>query len=326
MDPIKNMISSTDPVDSDPSPSEAEAALRRMLTSPPLYSDSLPAGVIPLADRQRRKARIAGVLTLTAAAVAAGVLVATNLGSITMAPAPAGSNNAIVAPTSAPTDTTTNPPTVTPSPEVPVPTSAAPPPATPTPEVEAWQKFTSAEGKISFDYPAGWTVATPPRTGEASSVDVDVADEEGSIVASLHYGPSGGIGGGCRGPVPYSVLDSIVLDLPYNDSAADTITPRFTFRALQEPDHVTASYGLTSNMAGSNGTSCMFYNVVSGPPESPLYSFADTYQVNAGAPQNSGVQNGAKTFATMDDARAYMQTAEYLNAKRMITSLKIKVG
>ncbi len=145
----------------------------------------------------------------------------------------------------------------------------------------------------------------------------------GLIVASLHYGPSGGIGGACRGPVPYTVLDSTVLDLPYNTSAADTITPRFTFRALQEPDRVTASYGLTSSVAGKDGTSCMFYNVVSGPAEAPLYSFADAFQVNAGAPMNSGARKGAKTFPTMDAARAYMQTPEYLNAKRMITSLKI---
>lgn len=321
MDPIETTISAADPVNCDPSPTEAEAALRRILTAPPLFSDS-PAEATPFAARQRRKARIAGVLTLTAAAVATGVLVAANLGSLTVAPAPAGSNNAIVAPTASPMDTATAP-TAAPPLDSPVPASAAPAPAIPSPKVQEWKKFTDAGGKISFDYPAQWTVATPTATPAAPSVDVDVADEEGLIVASLHYGPSGGIGGACRGPVPYTVLDSTVLDLPYNTSAADTITPRFTFRALQEPDRVTASYGLTSSVAGKDGTSCMFYNVVSGPAEAPLYSFADAFQVNAGAPMNSGARKGAKTFPTMDAARAYMQTPEYLNAKRMITSLKI---
>jgi hypothetical protein len=155
-------------------------------------------------------------------------------------------------------------------------------------------------------------------------VDVEVANAEGAVVASLHYGPSGGIGGACQGPVPYTVLDSVVLALPYNASASDIITPRFTFRALQEPDHVTASYGITSSTAGKDGKSCMFYNVVSGPAEAPLYSFADAFQVNAGAPAESGKSNGAKTFSSMEAARAYMLTPEYLNAKRMITSLKIK--
>lgn len=149
---------------------------------------------------------------------------------------------------------------------------------------------------------------------------------EGSPVASLLYGPSGGIGGACQDPVPYTVLDSLVLDLPYNTSASDTIEPRFTFRALQEADHVTASYGITSSPAGKDGKTCMFYNVVSGPAEAPLYSFADAFQVNAGGTVESGDRIGAKVFPSMEAARTYMLTPDYLNAKRMITSLKINVG
>ena len=38
------------------------------------------------------------------------------------------------------------------------------------------------------------------------------------------------------------------------------------------------------------------------------------------------MRKGAKTFPSLDAARAYMQTPEYLNAKRMITSLKINEG
>jgi hypothetical protein len=197
-------------------------------------------------------------------------------------------------------------------------TSAAPAP-------DKWQTYSSAGGKVSFDYPAGWTVAAPAGAAGAPDVDVDVSDAAGVVVASLHYGPSGtGLGGSCQNPVPYSVLDSVELPLPYNTAAADTITPRFVFRALQEPDRVTASYGITGSLAGKDGKSCMFYNVVSGPAESPFYSFADDFQVNAGGSQPTGNRKGAKTFPSLDAAKAYMQTPEYMNAKRMITSLKIK--
>jgi hypothetical protein len=322
MDPIKSMISGADPMPKDSAPDGGEA-LRRMLTEPPLFSDSLPRDVTSLVDRrQRRRGRLGGALTLAAVAVAAGVLVATNLGSITTAPAPAGPNSTVVAPTAAPTGTATPRPGMAPSisPSVPVPTA-------PVPAASAeWRTFVSADGRISFDHPAEWTVAVAPVPASSASVDVEVSDAEGTVLASLHYGPSGGIGGMCQGPVPYTVLDSVELLLPYNSSASDTITPRFTLRALQEADHVTASYGITSSAAGKDGKSCMFYNVVNGPAEAPLYSFADAFQVNAGAPADSGNRGGVKRFPSMEAARAYMLTLEYLNAKRMITSLKISAG
>ncbi len=161
MDPIKNMISAADPMPNDSSAQDGEAALRRMLTEPQMFSDSLPREVSSsFVDRQRRRsARLGGILTLAAVAVTAGLLVATNLGSVTTAPpAPAGSSPSVVAPTAAPTQTSTAVPGVTPSvgASVPVPT----PPATAPAE---WRTFVSAAGKISFEYPAQWTALWPVR-------------------------------------------------------------------------------------------------------------------------------------------------------------------
>ncbi|WP_427132753.1 hypothetical protein [Pseudarthrobacter sp. S9] len=122
MDPIKKLISGTDPltVDSSAAP-DGEEALRRMLSEPAAFSDSLPANVVPFEDRKRRRARLAGVLTLAAAAVTAGVLVATNLGSLTTAPVPASTANAAT-PTATPSTTPspTQIPTLTPSASAPV--------------------------------------------------------------------------------------------------------------------------------------------------------------------------------------------------------------
>jgi hypothetical protein len=88
MDPIKNMISAADPMPNDSSAQDGEAALRRMLTEPQMFSDSLPREVSSsFVDRQRRRsARLGGILTLAAVAATAGLLVATNLGSVTTAP------------------------------------------------------------------------------------------------------------------------------------------------------------------------------------------------------------------------------------------------
>ncbi|MDQ0821814.1 hypothetical protein QFZ79_004191 [Arthrobacter sp. V4I6] len=270
---------------------------------------------------RRRWPRVAALAAVAAAVVTGGIVAAGNLGSV---PAPADGAGRVTPPTAAASLTVTPMPSTAPS--VSVPAVAAPSATTAAPAGE-WRTFTSADGKVSFDYPAEWSVAAPPGAAGSTALDVDVSDAAGIVLASLHYGPTGaGLGGRCEGEVPYSVLDSMELALPYNTGAADTITPRFAFRALQEPDRVTASYGITGSVAGKDGKSCMFYNVVSGPAESPLYSFADTVQVNAGGAGEIGNRMGAKTFRSLDEARAYMQTPEYLNAKRMITSLKIKAG
>jgi hypothetical protein len=266
--------------------------------------------------------------------VAAGLALSTAMLVSTTACGPAGAGSpaagqattaaspATLTPTATATATATATETERPS----LSASAAVTSAAPAPEPEEWRTYTSAGGKVSFDYPAQWTVAPTPGTGGAPNVDVDVADATGMVVASLHFGAGAGLGGACQNPVPYSVLDSMELALPYNASAADTITPRFAFRALQEPGRVTASYGITDRVAGKDGTSCMFYNVVSGPAESPFYYFTDAVQVNSGGTEQNGNRKGAKTFPSLEAAKAYMQTPEYVNAKRMITSLKINVG
>ncbi len=274
------------------------------------------------AGARRRWPWAAAVVALAVAAVAGGVAVAGNMGSADRTTA-AASTAAVTTPTASTALTATPSPDVATSAPVSPSSSATSDPATPAPSAGTWRTFTSADSKVSFDYPAAWRVTDV--SGGSDGVNVDVANEAAVVVASLHFGPSGGIGGACQGAVPYTVLDSAEVDLPHQP-AKGSVTPRFAFRALQEKDRVTASYGLTDTPAGQNGTTCMFYNVVTGPPESPLFSFADAFQVGVGGSEENPTHKGAKTFPSLDAARAYMQTPEYLNAKRMITSLKINEG
>ncbi|MET1063962.1 MAG: hypothetical protein ABWX85_03230, partial [Arthrobacter sp.] len=277
--------------------------------------------------RERRRWPLAAaVAALALAAVAGGVAVAGNMGSANPDPA-AASTAGVVAPTAS------APLTVTPS--LAVSTSASVPPSAPAPPAPSgtatppssgdWRTFTSTDGQVSFNHPAAWNVSAPAGAGGPGAVDVDVANEAGMVVASLHLGPAGGLGGACQGSVPYAVLDSVEVDLPHQPSKG-SVTPRFAFRAIQETDRVLASFGLTDTPAGQNGTTCMFYNVIIGAPGTPTYTFADTFQVRTGDTEEVPNRQGAKAFASMDAARAYMQTPEYLNAKRMITSLKISAG
>jgi hypothetical protein len=319
MDAVKYLVSRVNPVERDADVPDPGSILESLLSRPEVFEDRVPTHIPTLAGRRQRRAKAAGLFVVAAAAVTAGVLLTINLSPVTEGPQPAATSTAKVSPgpTSSPTPTMAPTSGATPSPA-----SAAPATAVPVPPADAWRTYTSADGKVSFDHPGDWQVLPKPFNPEYPAVALDVQDHEGKRVASLHYGASGGIGGACAAPVPYSVLDSVELALPYNTSVPDVITPRFAYRVLLEADRVTASYGITSSTAGKDGKSCMFYNMVNGPMESPLYSFADNFQVSAGDTQTEGV----KTFRTLDEARAYTLTPEYIKAKRMIMSLKIQGG
>jgi hypothetical protein len=131
MDPIKNLISATDPAHNDRFVPDSEDALRRILSEPAAFTDTIPPNVTSLTDRRQRRARLAGILTLAAAAVTAGVLVTTNLGPLTTGAAPANTGSAVGTGSSTATATPTPSASVTP-PASPAATPAATAPAAAT--------------------------------------------------------------------------------------------------------------------------------------------------------------------------------------------------
>jgi hypothetical protein len=316
MDAIKYLVSGADPVGREADVPDGEKILQDILSTPEVFMDRVPVHVPTLAERRQRRGKVAGLLAVAAAAVTAGVLLTTNLGPALEAPAPAATYSTEPAPVTSASPSSTPAPAATAAPSQSA-NPATPTAAPPVAPADEWRSYTSADGSVSFEYPPDWTVLPKPSHPQYPAILLDVQDAAGKPVAFLKYGVSGGLGGACGAPVAYTVLDSVELALPYNASLPNVITPRFAFRALLEPDRVTASYGITSTTAGKDGLSCMFYNVVNGPPESPTYAFADVVQVRVG---------DGMTFSSLDEARAYMLTPEYINAKRMITSLKIQSG
>ena len=293
------------------------------------FTDGTNTASLDRARQSKRRAAIrTGVSGLAAAAVVTLAVVAGNMGTLNSpAPAPAASNTASdAAPSPSPSASRTADAATAPA----SPSAAVAPTTTPSsgpalPPVAAWQTFTSANGKVAFDHPAGWTVVPLSGDGVGNVVKLQVTDSAGKPVADLVYGDTGGaLGGACSSePRPYTVLDAVEMPLPYN-AGASNVSPRFTFRAVETGSGVNASFGLTSSTAGSDGRSCMFYNVVNGPQESPVYMFADSLQVNS-APSPGGA-SGVKSFSSLAEAQTYMKTPAYVDAKRMITSLTITAG
>jgi hypothetical protein len=289
------------------------------------FTDSKNVTSLDRARQSKRRTAIrAGVAGLAAAAVVTSAVVAGNMGAINSpAPGPAASNTSSdAAPSPSPSASQTA--TAATSPASPSASAARSSDPASVPAA-AWQTFTSANGKVAFDHPAAWNVVPLSGDGAGNVVKLKVTDSAGQPVADLVYGDTGGaLGGACTSePRTYTVLDTVEMQLPYNAGASD-VTPRFTYRALETGAGVSASFGITTRKAGADGKSCMFYNVVNGPQESPIYMFADSLQVNS-APSPDGA-TGVKSFSNVAEAQAYMQSPGYLDARRMITSLKITAG
>ncbi|MBT2550017.1 hypothetical protein [Arthrobacter sp. ISL-65] len=316
MDPIKNLISGSDPIRNDPAAvPDADEALRRVTTGAPMFTDSLPPNVLQFEDRKRRRARVAGVLTLAAAAVTAGVLVATNLGPLVSAPAPAGTVVPSGSETAGPATPT---PTATPSATQ---SATATPTPTPTAAAASWTAFTDATGQATFEHPLGWTVSQSPQTIAGGSYNiVEVKNAAGKTVATLRlvYDVTGGPV--CPDPKPYQTLDSVIVDVPQK-AAKLREHPQgpsaFVFRVIQG-DKVYGSVALADGDLAPQTTTCGLYNGILGPDNVPIAQFGDTVWLTADG------RDAPLTFDSVAAAKAYTGTQEYKDVKRMLVSLALQ--
>ena len=315
MDPIKNLIAGADPLRSDPAVPDADEALLQVTTGVPMFTDSLPPNVLQFEDRKRRRARVAGVVTLAAAAVTAGVLVATNLGPLASAPAPAGTVVPSATETAGPATPT---PTATPSA---TPSATATPAPTRTAAAVSWTTFTDATGQATFEHPLGWTVSQTPQTIDGGSYNiVEVKNTAGKTMATLRlvYDATGGPV--CPDPKPYQTLDSVIVDIPQK-AAKLREHPQgpsaFVFRVIQG-DKVYGSLALTDGDLAPQTTTCGLYNGILGPDNVPFAQFGDTVWLTADG------KDAPLTFDSVAEAKAYMGTQEYKNLKRMLVSLALQ--
>jgi hypothetical protein len=322
MDPINNMISATDPLKDEPFAAvDGEAALRLILSEPAAFSDSMPVGVAQLPDRRLRRARVAGVLVL-AAAVSAGVLVAINFGQVTSVTAPAATLTASAAPTAA---APTAGPTPSASPAATVAVSPVPgtttPASVPPPAAPAWTSFTDGTGQATFEHPAGWTTSEAPQQTDIGAFNtVVVKNRAGKTMAALRLVYDAAGGPVCPEPKPFQTLDSVVLDIPQKASKLKEF-PRgpsaFMFRVI-ESDKVYGSMALSDITLDPGTVTCGLDNTILAPDGVPFAHFGDSLWLEA-----SG-RAAALTFDSVAEAKAYMQTQEYQDVKRMLVSLELR--
>ncbi len=201
-----------------------------------------------------------------------------------------------------------------------IPPSGMTPTGTPAPQRMAaqWKTYVDQGKSVSFELPSDWTIALVAGTSGSLQV-VEVRDAAGTKMATLTTG-GGGLGGAC-GPDtqrPYTVLASVPLGIPTFSKDPAAVDPRFVYRLIQGANSFFASYGIADHPAGADGMACLFYNTVT-TAKLGLVSFGDVVQLRSD-PEGTP---GTRAFASIADAQAYMQTAEYQNIQRMITSVKL---
>ncbi len=312
MDAIKNLISATDPLKTDPAAvPDAETVLRQIVTDRSEAVDKMPPNVRSLADAKRQRAvRIAGLLAIAAAAVTAGVLVVSHLGTLTGAPVPAHSGLVTSAATVTPSASAT--PTATPT--------ASQAPAVP------WKTFTDSTSQATFELPDSWTaIETPTMIAGKAYNSVSVRNSANKQVAALNLVYDRTIGG-CAAPKPVAVLDSVDLDIPQKpDKVAEfsalkgsALGPsRFTFTVIAG-DRVYGTVALSEEQKLPGTPVCQQINGITGPANVPFVDFGDVWAMAADG------SNAPLVFNSVADARAYMQTQEYQDMKRMLISLSLK--
>ncbi|MBP2413955.1 hypothetical protein JOF48_002754 [Arthrobacter stackebrandtii] len=181
-----------------------------------------------------------------------------------------------------------------------------------------WKKFADAEKTVSFELPEDWTVKVLPPPPVPDALALEVRNAQGTVMAMLGTHISG-LGGACpdKSKAPYTVLASIPMDIPSNNSSDGAVDPRYVYRVIQGSTHFFASYGITDHSAGADGTACLVYNTVTSK-QLGIYMFGDALQFTS---DPSGTP-GLRAFATIADAQAYMLSSEYQNIQKMVTSLK----
>lgn len=246
-----------------------------------------------------RGARALATAGMVAAALAlAGCGVSLGVPESTSAPAPGASSQA------------------TPSAGSPESPAASPSSTAPAAAAE-WKNFTDPGKTVSFEVPHDWSVQVMPSPG-AGALHLEVKNPAGTLMATLNTHITG-LGGACQPASnrPYTVLASIPMAIPSDNTAPAAVEPRYVYRVIQGATNFYASYGITDQSAGPDGKACLVYNTVNSQ-KLGVYMFGDVLQFTSALDGSPGL----RAFTTIADAQAYMRSAEYQNIQKMVTSLK----
>lgn len=184
------------------------------------------------------------------------------------------------------------------------PTSGTPSAATPTSSPVAGVKtFTFPDGHVSFSYPSNWsvrTVGSPENAGKLQGVQAVIADATGNELASIVSSTNAS---NASGPVARTVLDAAPVP-GLKDVDGEQLAFGFAFDSFADQSDFHMSVRKERDFAPSVSNSGSAY-----------ISFA-----NGGA--EAKVLFGSPAFASVDAAKAWMTTEQYIQLKRLLLSLK----
>jgi hypothetical protein len=212
--------------------------------------------------------------------------------------------------TSSPSPTVTSATGTTPA----MPTATGTPSAT-APASDSWISYTTADGQLTFEHPAAWSVRDPAgELPEGGGAFAEVTNEAGKPLATLRTNMA--VGSTCLDRYPYSVLDSEELPHLVQGEGA----PRFVYEtrgndaAPGPADTPAAAYGITSVPAPTGDSASCIFHFFNWPPTAAMFGAFFN-------PENN-VTPGAESLPFLEQAKKYMETDEYADIRRMITSLR----
>jgi hypothetical protein len=202
---------------------------------------------------------------------------------------------------------------------VPPTATTTPPPATGAPTATATKgtskTFTTADGQLAFDLPAAWSVRDPVgELPEGGGAFAEVTNEAGKPLATLRTNMA--TGSTCTEKYPFEEFESQQLPAL---AQAGTV-PRFVYESrgnssVPGPANTpAAAYGITVSAAPAGDLACPIFHFFTWPPTAAM--FGAFYN-----PENNRTPGG-EGLPYLEQARKYMDTTEYQNIRRMITSLR----
>ncbi|MGO4189775.1 hypothetical protein [Pseudarthrobacter sp. TAF60_1] len=183
------------------------------------------------------------------------------------------------------------------------------------PASAAWTTFTTADGQLTFELPAAWSVRDPAgELPDGGGAFAEVTNQAGKPLATLRTNMA--TGSTCMERFPYQVLESQELPALTQNGTA----PRFIFEtrgngATPGPaDTPAAAYGIQTSQLPTGDLACAIFHFFTWPPTAAMFGAFFS-------PENNVVP-GAESLPYLEQAKKYTQTDEYWDIKRMITSLR----
>jgi hypothetical protein len=164
---------------------------------------------------------------------------------------------------------------------------------------------------LIFDYPAEWKITDPAGEAAPGGVFVNITNANGKNLATLRTNMV--TGSECTEKQPFAVYESE----PVPALEQNGTVPRYTFESrtdttATDPKLMTLfAYGITTAPEPTGTETCPIFHFFTWPPSGAM--FGGVYDPFDTTPGNE---------MHVDTPQAYMETQEYKNIKKMITSLR----